>query len=384
MNAHSHESISSMHNKREKNVSAGFSYSALRLARIVRLLKAMGPLLALLLSGVWARGNQIGKTEHSSLEFEVRGMVSWENAMASRTARTPEDYTRDEYSFRVVVKKDQWQIALLPISVPPKETLIGKIPMKTSYLLSSDGTNVYQVSRYRREDLPDWQVEQFAERWKGVLPMDRGSHREAHALWYAFASSDYCGKVSGQSFASLEPGYDPTVTGLIVLNEHLPGLPVHILATNAANTHRWEYKVTDLTNHLELSVPSRGVLDAYVRPLEKPWSRVRFVVHQVLVPPSPTDFSPVLGTETRSVVYDTTHRHDVVPFTARFLTNQWPGDDVVQAARRLHTVPGNPIPSWGGARRRTVSLVIIATIVSPLLVAAWYFAARGKRSKETK
>jgi hypothetical protein len=364
---------------------AGSTYSDLALGVKAPLIKAVSPLLAFL-SGVSGVGSShLAQAEHSNLEFEVRGMVSWEDAMAARAARAPEDYTPDEYSFRVVVNDGQWQIALLPVNVAPKETLIGKIPVKTSYLMSSDGTNVYQVSRYRREDLPDWQVEQFAERWKGSLPMERGSHREAHALWYAFASSGYCGKVSGHSFMTLEPRYDPTVTGMMVRNERFPGLPVHILATNAANTHHWQYKVMDLTNHLGLSLPLRGVVDAYVRPLERPWSRVRFVVHQVLVPSPGTEFSPALGTEARSVVYDTTHRNDVVPFTARFLTNQWPDDNTVQAARRLHAIPRSSVPSSGGARRRAVALALLATLLGgPLLVAAWYFAAGRKRSRETK
>ena len=297
--------------------------------------------------------------------FEATGVVSWEN---TRGQLGP-----FESEFSVTVSGDRWRIALTPVDWPQRTSLGSRVPDKIGYVLGSDGENVYQVSTYAADDLAESQVEQIAERWEGCLPMDRGSHKETHALWYAFVSGSYCSSISGGTLMTLEPR-GTNVYGTIERNSLPPGLPSRILATNLAETARWRFSIETFTNWMGLALPLRGELETYSIKFMEPWSRVEFETFHISAPSPDTQFQPSLYTNLSAVVYDTSHRFDEKPFKARFTTNQWPSAEEVEAAGRAQLLagaaPGKTADILTG--RRLLILLAIACLAAVPFACAFY------------
>lgn len=266
--------------------------------------------------------------DEQAVEYETSGEIVWSNEARSADG-TKEEMVERESRFIVSVSGGQWYIGLIPSNWPARYSLGAKVPALLSYEVSSDGRNVYQVSRYDPKDLPPPASTQVAERWAGSMPMDRGSHRELHALWYAFASSAYCRSVSSGPMMGLEPR-SKSVYGRIETNRRHPGLPATIVVTNVETGISSRLSVSQFTNVWGLSLPAEGVVEYGLSDLAAgPWGLLKFKVLTVQSKPSRSAFRLDLN-NARALIYDSSFRQAKPPYTDRIVSNNWPRPGEVQ------------------------------------------------------
>jgi len=272
------------------------------------------------LASVSLHCSQAGMPDNGSapVTFSVEAEVSLDGPMFGHKARVSRA--------RIDVHGAMWSIHLAPMQWPERKLPNGRVALKpVTYELASDGTNTFEISAYDAAGFQPRLDGQVAEKWPGATPGARAAHREAYALWYAFASSRHCAAWQNGVLAALQP-VTGQMHGWCETNTSFPWLPRRVMGTNSEGTHSWQYEARATTNAFGLELPLEAEVSC--ARLGKPMWGVRISTTSVSAAPARDAFSLSLQGK-RTIVYDSTFQTSDMPSALRIETNCWPSSNDV-------------------------------------------------------